>query len=96
MTAPILETIEKEEIDVETVEIATDSTEETPVTPEPSSDLTDEYNPDDDPEDGTQTNFGYGWGYEDSLDDPEELSSQPSDELDEDERYALGLDKDKK
>lgn len=54
--------------------------------------LSDEYNADDEVEDD-QDEFGYGWEYEDALDDPESLYDQGGD-IDEDESYARGLDRD--
>ncbi|MCY4645063.1 MAG: histone protein [Bacteriovoracales bacterium] len=53
--------------------------------------LSDEYNTDDEPDDG-EGDYAYGWGYEDALDDPESVHEQQGG-LDEDEAYALGLDK---
>ena len=53
--------------------------------------LSDEYNVDDEPADGED--YGYGWGYEDALDDPESLSER-SGEIDEDDAYAHGQDRD--
>ena len=44
---------------------------------------------DEDDEDGE---FGYGWGYNDAFDRPDE--EEELDELDEDERYAQGMDDD--
>ena len=92
MTTPIITEVEPETVTDETPATGEETTE-TSTQEEPSTALTDEYNPDDEQEGDGQANFGYGWGYEDSLDDPEELSSMPSENLDEDEKYALGLDK---
>ncbi|MDD0852671.1 histone protein, partial [Halobacteriovorax sp. GB3] len=55
--------------------------------------LEEEYNPDDNEGDDS-SQFGYGWGYNDAFDKPDE--EEEPDLLDEDERYALGLDKDDK
>jgi len=54
-----------------------------------TSKLSDEYTPEDDDElDAGQT---YGWSYEGGLDDPDQEDVASVDELDEDEKYALGL-----
>ena len=48
-------------------------------------------NDDEDDEIG-EGEYGYGWGYNDAFDKPDE--EEELDEMDEDERYAAGLDKD--
>ena len=48
--------------------------------------LSDEYNMDDEPEDGQE--YSYGWGYEDTLDNPEAVHEGPNISDDEDETYA--------
>ena len=52
----------------------------------------EEYNPDDEDEREEEGSYNYGWGYNDSFDDPEEesLASEYGD-LDEDELYAKGV-----
>ena len=56
--------------------------------------LADEYNPDDEFDDASETQYGYGWGYNDSFDRPDkdEEEDEEEEELDEDHRYANGLD----
>ena len=49
----------------------------------------EEYNPDDENEDGDTESYSYGWGYNDSFDNPEDFSSEANYE-DEDEAYARG------
>ena len=56
--------------------------------------LSDEYNADDEPEDGQE--LSYGWGYEDALDDPETANERPSATHDEDEAYASDPKNEKK
>ena len=56
----------------------------------PGALLSDEYNVDDEPEDGQE--YSYGWGYEDALDDPESVNER-QDQADEDEAYAKDLNK---
>ena len=51
--------------------------------------LEKEYNPDDESEDDDE-NLGYGWGYEDAFDRPEE-EEETGELLDEDELYARGM-----
>lgn len=53
--------------------------------------LSEEYNPEDD-DDAEEGNFGYGWGYNDAFDKPDDEEESPY--LDEDELYAQGLDED--
>ena len=48
-----------------------------------------EYNPDDESDDSSEGDYSYGWGYNDAFDKPED---EEKNELDEDERYAHGLD----
>ncbi|MDC1175270.1 hypothetical protein OAT67_07730, partial [Bacteriovoracaceae bacterium] len=48
---------------------------------------------DDDNEDETAGEYGFGWGYNDAFDKPDE--EEEPEVLDEDELYARGLDKDK-
>jgi hypothetical protein len=48
--------------------------------------LSDEYNPDDEPIDAS---FGYGWSYNEGLDDPEEADKE-EEFFDEDAEYASG------
>ncbi len=64
-----------------------DSAEETPGAVK----LSEEYNPEDD-EETEEGNFGYGWGYNDAFDKPDDEESSPY--IDEDELYAQGLDDD--
>jgi hypothetical protein len=59
-----------------------------------NSDSLDEYNPDDEKDDENAGNYGYGWGYNDAFDKPED--EEEAEILDEDELYAKGLDKDDK
>ena len=49
----------------------------------------EEYNPDDEEDDLNSEEHNYGWGYNDSFDNPEEASSESVYE-DEDEAYAKG------
>ena len=46
---------------------------------------------DDEPEDGQE--YSYGWGYEDALDNPEEVHEGPNTSDDEDEAYASDFNK---
>ncbi len=56
--------------------------------------LTRDYNPDDEVEDESSGEYGYGWGYNDSFDKPDDEFTE--DEEDEDLKYAKGLDKNEK
>ncbi|MFG1593301.1 histone protein, partial [Halobacteriovorax sp. CON-3] len=80
-----------EETKLETIEESEDSVglEATENYSEPGPNLQEEYNPDD--EQDEKDDMSFGWGYNDAFDSPEEEVS--TDDLDEDERYALGLDK---
>ncbi|WP_290734943.1 histone protein [Halobacteriovorax sp. JY17] len=56
-----------------------------------NTDSLDDYNPDDEKDDEV-ANFGYGWGYNDEFDKPED--EDEINPFDEDELYAKGLDRD--
>ena len=54
--------------------------------------LEEEYNPDDEPEE--DSDYGFGWGYNDAFDKSEDVEEETKKEeiIDEDELYAKGLD----
>jgi hypothetical protein len=54
--------------------------------------LVDDYNPDDEIAEESEGEYGYGWGYNDSFDKPDEEFTE-EEEMDEDLKYAKGLDK---
>ena len=60
---------------------------------EQAAKLSDEYNPDDEQDDDSNGEYGYGWPTPDAFDNPEGNSTKEV--IDEDERYAQGLDKKK-
>ena len=49
--------------------------------------MADEYNPDDEQETNA---FGYGWSYDEGLDQPEDFENDDVDPYDEDLAYAQG------
>ncbi len=57
-----------------------------------SDSLSQEYNPDDESDDASAGEYGYGWSYNDAFDKPDDEERKKED-LDEDELYASGLDK---
>ena len=66
----------------------------TPIESETSSDnneIPDNYNPDDEAEDSDD--YSFGWDYNSALASEDDNEKVKSEDLDEDERYALGLDK---
>ena len=97
-TTEAVEVVEKpvavEEVPLEDAEevpeVAASETTDTP------DSLTEEYNPDDEDEDPSEGTYGYGWGYNDAFDKPEDEDVVAKDAVDEDERYAAGLDKESK
>ena len=87
----------KEDKEVTTVEIpgvkedlAPEIVAEIEEKPSNNTDSLDDYNPDDEKDDEV-SNFGYGWGYNDEFDKPED--EDEVNPYDEDELYAKGLDK---
>ncbi|MCK5882771.1 MAG: hypothetical protein KAG61_03715, partial [Bacteriovoracaceae bacterium] len=60
----------------------------------PTAAINAEYNTDDEPEEGTEGQYGFGWSMNDAFDEAKE-DEPVAEALDEDEIYARGLDKKK-
>ncbi len=79
-----------DEAEVKTKKTETDETSDKP---QSTIDLAENYNPDDEKDDNEAD---YGWSYEHGLDNPDSVEDEEEVALDDDERYARGLDTDKK